>query len=50
MLIEDGKIAQVGPDLDADTVALDCVGKVVLPGFVIAHHDTSRPKISAAKS
>ncbi|WP_280247465.1 hypothetical protein [Nocardia abscessus] len=50
MLIEDGKIAQVGPDLDADTEVLDCVGKVVLPGFMISHYDTSRPKISAAKS
>ncbi|MEU2031187.1 hypothetical protein [Nocardia amamiensis] len=50
VLIEDGKIARVGPDLDADTGVLDCVGKIVLPGFVISHHGTSRPKISAAKS
>ncbi|MBF6221715.1 amidohydrolase family protein [Nocardia abscessus] len=38
VLIEDGKIAQVGPDLDADTEVLDCVGKIVLPGFVNSHH------------
>lgn len=28
VLIEDRKIAQVGPDLDADTEVLDCVGKI----------------------
>ncbi|MBF6228812.1 hypothetical protein IU470_27405 [Nocardia abscessus] len=50
MLIEDGKIAHVGPDPNADTEVLDCAGKIVLPGFAISHHDTSRPKISAAKS
>ncbi|MEU6189083.1 hypothetical protein [Nocardia sp. NPDC047038] len=38
VLIEDGKIAQVGPDLDADAEVLDCAGKIVLPDFVNSHH------------
>src|SRR5207237_7542687 len=43
MLIEDGRIAQVGPSheiekaLPADAEVIDATGRVVLPGFVDAH-------------
>ncbi|WP_433760360.1 amidohydrolase family protein [Nocardia sp. CA-135398] len=38
VLIEDGKIVEVGQDLQADAQVLDCAGKIVLPGFVNSHH------------
>lgn len=41
VLIEDGRIAQVGTglaaDADADAAILDCAGKIVIPGFVNSH-------------
>ncbi|MEV6336153.1 amidohydrolase family protein [Nocardia vinacea] len=38
VLIEDGRIVEVGQDLTADAQVLDCAGKIVLPGFVNSHH------------
>ncbi|MEU1995565.1 amidohydrolase family protein [Nocardia gamkensis] len=38
VLIEDGRIIEVGQDLTADAQVLDCAGKIVLPGFVNSHH------------
>ncbi|WP_280377126.1 amidohydrolase family protein [Nocardia wallacei] len=38
VLIEDGRIVQVGPDVHAEARVLDCSGKIVLPGFVNSHH------------
>ena len=39
VLIEDGAVAAVGPDLArADAEVVDCAGKIVLPGFVNSHH------------
>ncbi|MFI7665701.1 amidohydrolase family protein [Nocardia sp. NPDC049526] len=38
VLIEDGRIVEVGQDLQADAQVLDCAGKIVLPGFVNSHH------------
>jgi len=37
VLIEDGRIAGVGPELEADAEVLDCTGKIVIPGFVNSH-------------
>jgi cytosine/adenosine deaminase-related metal-dependent hydrolase len=38
VLIEDGRIVAVGPNLTADAEILDCAGRIVLPGFVNSHH------------
>ncbi|MEU2122571.1 amidohydrolase family protein [Nocardia niwae] len=38
VLIEDGRIIEVGQDLTTDAQVLDCAGKIVLPGFVNSHH------------
>jgi cytosine/adenosine deaminase-related metal-dependent hydrolase len=40
VLIEDGKIAEVGRDLSADAEVIDCAGSVVIPGFVDTHRHT----------
>jgi cytosine/adenosine deaminase-related metal-dependent hydrolase len=40
VLIEDDKIAAVGPSLDADAEVIDATGKIVMPGFVDAHRHT----------
>lgn len=41
VLIEDGAIAAVGPDLDvADAEVIDVHGKIVIPGFVDTHRHT----------
>src|SRR5436190_18068421 len=41
VLIEDGRIAAVGPDLDAaGAEVVDAEGKIVLPGFVDTHRHT----------
>lgn len=40
VLIEDGKIAAVRPDLDADAEVLDMTGRIVIPGFVDTHRHT----------
>ena len=41
VLVEDGRIAAVGPDLDpADAEVLDAAGKIVMPGFVDTHRHT----------
>lgn len=38
VLVEDGKIAQIGPDLSvADAETVDAAGTVVIPGFVDTH-------------
>jgi cytosine/adenosine deaminase-related metal-dependent hydrolase len=38
VLIEGTKIAAVGPRLNSDAPALDCTGRIVIPGFVNSHH------------
>ncbi|MGW7533237.1 amidohydrolase family protein [Amycolatopsis sp. NPDC054798] len=40
VLIEDGRIAAVGPALRADAEIVDAAGKIVLPGFVDTHRHT----------
>ncbi|TDW17375.1 amidohydrolase family protein [Kribbella kalugense] len=37
VLIEDGRIAAVGPGLDVDAEVIDATGRIVLPGFVDTH-------------
>ncbi|MEG1240196.1 MAG: dihydropyrimidinase [Oscillospiraceae bacterium] len=36
LLLENGKIAQMGPNLTGDTL-LDCTGKLIFPGFIDTH-------------
>lgn len=38
VLIENGRIAAVGADVATDAPALDCSGRIVMPGFVNSHH------------
>lgn len=40
VLIEDGRIAAVGPSIQADAQVVDASGKIVLPGFVDTHRHT----------
>lgn len=40
VLIEDGKIAAVQPEIDADAEVLDMSGRIVIPGFVDTHRHT----------
>lgn len=40
VLIEGSRIRAVGPDLATDAPAIDCTGRLVLPGFVNSHHHT----------
>jgi cytosine/adenosine deaminase-related metal-dependent hydrolase len=37
VLVEGGRIAQVGTGLTVDAEVLDCSGKIILPGFVNSH-------------
>jgi 5-methylthioadenosine/S-adenosylhomocysteine deaminase len=38
VLIEDGTIVAVEPNLRADAEVLNCAGRIVVPGFVNSHH------------
>ncbi|MFE0252815.1 amidohydrolase family protein [Streptomyces sp. NPDC059010] len=40
VLIEDGKIAAVQPEISADAEVLDMSGRIVIPGFVDTHRHT----------
>jgi len=40
VLIEDGKIAAVGPEISVDAEVLDMTGRIVIPGFVDTHRHT----------
>lgn len=40
ILIEDDKIASVGPDISADAEVIDATGCIVIPGFVDTHRHT----------
>ncbi|MBQ0852025.1 amidohydrolase family protein [Streptomyces sp. BH-SS-21] len=40
VLIEDGRIAAVAHEIDADADVLDMTGRIVLPGFVDTHRHT----------
>ncbi|WP_435213968.1 amidohydrolase family protein [Streptomyces sp. bgisy034] len=40
VLIEDGRIAVVRPDISADAEVLDMTGRIVIPGFVDTHRHT----------
>ncbi|MDN3025516.1 amidohydrolase family protein [Streptomyces sp. S.PB5] len=40
VLVEDGRIAAVGPGIDADAEVLDMTGRIVIPGFVDTHRHT----------
>lgn len=40
VLIEDGRIAGVEANIDADAEVIDCSGKIVIPGFVDSHRHT----------
>ena len=40
VLIENDKIAAVGPSIDADAEVIDATGKIVIPGFVDTHRHT----------
>ncbi|OHV56524.1 cytosine deaminase [Pseudofrankia sp. BMG5.36] len=38
VLVQDGRIQAVGPQLTSDAPSLDCAGRIILPGFVNSHH------------
>ncbi|MFI6676717.1 amidohydrolase family protein [Kribbella sp. NPDC050470] len=38
VLIEGTRIKAVGPRIDLDAPAMDCTGRIVMPGFVNSHH------------
>lgn len=38
ILIEDSKIAAIGPNLHAGAQRIDCTGMIAMPGFVDTHH------------
>ncbi|WP_157514040.1 amidohydrolase family protein [Nocardia concava] len=38
VLLENGRIAEVGQEVHADAQVVDCTGKIILPGFVNSHH------------
>ncbi|MEU9913992.1 amidohydrolase family protein [Streptomyces sp. NPDC051001] len=40
ILIEDGRIAAVRPEISADAEVLDMTGRIVIPGFVDTHRHT----------
>src|SRR3954465_14954185 len=40
VLIEDGRIAAVQPEISADAEVLDMTGRIVIPGFVDTHRHT----------
>jgi cytosine/adenosine deaminase-related metal-dependent hydrolase len=40
VLIEDGKIAAVEPEISADAETVDATGRIVIPGFVDTHRHT----------
>ncbi|MEU5317300.1 amidohydrolase family protein [Streptomyces sp. NPDC021056] len=40
VLIEDGRIAAVRPEISADAEVLDMTGRIVIPGFVDTHRHT----------
>jgi 5-methylthioadenosine/S-adenosylhomocysteine deaminase len=40
LLIEDGRIAAVEPDISADAEIIDATGMIVIPGFVDTHRHT----------
>jgi 5-methylthioadenosine/S-adenosylhomocysteine deaminase len=40
VLVEDGRIAAVAPDLPADATVLDATGLILTPGFVDSHRHT----------
>ena len=40
VLIDGGRIAAIGPSLEADAEAIDCSGHFVLPGLINAHMHT----------
>ncbi|WP_210588614.1 amidohydrolase family protein [Streptomyces sp. GESEQ-35] len=40
VLIEDGQIVAVQPEIDADAEVLDMTGRIVIPGFVDTHRHT----------
>ena len=37
VLIEDGRIATIAPDIDAEAIRIDATGRLVIPGFVDTH-------------
>jgi len=40
VLIEDDRIAAIGPAIDADAEVVDVAGRIVIPGFVDSHRHT----------
>ena len=40
VLIEDGAISAVQPSIEADAEAVDCTGKILIPGFIDSHRHT----------
>ncbi|HEY1179163.1 MAG TPA: hypothetical protein VGF17_23665 [Phytomonospora sp.] len=40
VLIEDGRIVAVQPEISADAEVLDMTGRIVIPGFVDTHRHT----------
>lgn len=48
VLIEDGRIAAVRPEISADAEVLDMTGRIVIPGFVDTHRHTWEAPIRAS--
>jgi 5-methylthioadenosine/S-adenosylhomocysteine deaminase len=40
VLLEDDRIAEVAPSIEADAEVLDCTGRIVIPGFIDSHRHT----------
>jgi 5-methylthioadenosine/S-adenosylhomocysteine deaminase len=40
VLVEDGRIADVRPTIDADAEVIDAAGRIIIPGFVDTHRHT----------
>ncbi|HEX4563779.1 MAG TPA: amidohydrolase family protein [Solirubrobacteraceae bacterium] len=47
VLVEDGRIAQVAANIDADAAVIDASGDVVMPGFVDTHRHTWQTALRA---
>ena len=50
VLIKDGKIAEIGQNLNADTEVIDCTGLLLTPGLVDVHVHLREPGFEHKKT